>query len=118
MSNFVIEKSTVNNVVVTVSERSRILDPYYLIVFTSKFSVEETTALCSVQNGVAANVRYDLFVITEVANPNPLIGEVFLIEGEWSYVVYESVLQTLVVAETTGRVLQEGFIIVKEQIGN
>lgn len=112
MSNFVIEKSTVNNIVVTLSERSQIVDPYFLVVFESKFS-DGTTATCSVQNQAASNIRFDLIVITEKTNPNPLFGEVYLIEGEWSYSVYESVAQTLVVAETTQRVLQKGFIIVK-----
>lgn len=118
MSNFVIRKNTINNIVVTVSERSQLVDPYFLIVFTNKFSTEEVTAVTSVQNGVAVNSRYDLFVITETPGAEPLNGEVYLIEGEWSYKVYESTNQTLVVGETTGRVLQEGFIVVKEQEGN
>lgn len=118
MSNFVLYKNTVNNVVVTVSERSQLVDPYYLITFSNKFSVEEVSAVCSVTNGVPSNIRYDLFVITDVVDPDPLLGEVYLLEGEWSYSVYESTLQTTVVGETTGRVLQKGFIIVKEQEGN
>lgn len=112
MSNFIINKGTVNNVVVTVSERSQLLDPYFLIVFTNKFSTSEVTALCSLQSSFSNN-RYDLFEIEEKAAPDPLSGEVYLLEGEWSYSVYESSLQTLDVNETTGRVLQRGFIIVK-----
>ena len=113
MSNFVINKGQVNNIVVTVSERSELLDPYYLIVFKNKFSTSDVYKYCSVQNGVASNVRYDLFVIEEKTSPDPLNGEVYLIEGEWSYEVYESSVQTLDVDSTTGRVLQRGFIIVK-----
>jgi len=118
MSNFVLEKNTVNNIVVTISERSQLVDPYYLIVFSNKFDTDGNTVNCSIQNGVAANVRYDLLVITEQTNPDALLGEVYLIEGEWSYKIYESQEQTLLVEETTGRVLQLGFIIVKEQIGS
>jgi hypothetical protein len=51
-------------------------------------------------------------------NADNLSGEVYLIAGEWSYKVYESSSQTLDVNATTGRVLQRGFIVVKEQIGN
>jgi len=118
MSNFVIEKNTVNNIVLTLSERSQLVDPYYLIVFKSKFSTEDVYKYCSVQNQVSSNIRYDLVVITEQTNPVALDGEVFLIEGEWSYNIYESQLPTLLVEETTGRVIQNGFIVVKEQTGN
>ena len=118
MSNFVIEKNTVNNIVLTLSERSQLVDPYYLIVFKSKFSTEDVYKYCSVQNQVSSNIRYDLVVITEQSNPVALDGEVYLIEGEWSYNIYESQLPTLLVEETTGRVIQNGFIVVKEQTGN
>jgi hypothetical protein len=118
MSNFVIEKNTVNNIVLTLSERSQLVDPYYLIVFKSKFSTEDVYKYCSVQNQVSSNIRYDLVVITEQTNPVALDGEVFLIEGEWSYNIYESQLPALLVEETTGRVIQNGFIVVKEQTGN
>ena len=118
MSNFVIEKNTVNNIVLTLSERSQLVDPYYLIVFKSKFSTEDDYKYCSVQNQVSSNIRYDLVVITEQTNPVALDGEVYLIEGEWSYNIYESQLPTLLVEETTGRVIQNGFIVVKEQTGN
>lgn len=118
MSNFVIEKNTVNNIVLTLSERSQLVDPYYLIVFKSKFSTDDVYKYCSVQNQVSSNIRYDLVVITEQINPVALDGEVYLIEGEWSYNIYESQLPTLLVEETTGRVIQNGFIVVKEQTGN
>lgn len=113
MSNFILNKNQINNVVLTLSERSHIVDPFYLIVFTNKFDTSEVTAVCSLQNGVLTNIRYDLLTIEEKTNPNALNGEVHLIEGEWSYNVYESVQQTLLISETTNRVLQKGFLIVK-----
>ena len=116
MSNFVIEKNTVNNICVTLSERSQLLDPYYLIVFTNKFDLDGSTVSCSLQ--ATSNIRYDLIVITETTNADGLAGEVYLIEGEWSYNVYESALPTLDVLDTTGRILQKGFIVVTTQIGN
>lgn len=116
MSNFVIEKNTVNNICVTLSERSQLLDPYYLIVFTNKFDLDGASVSCSLQ--ATSNIRYDLIVITETTNADGLAGEVYLIEGEWSYSVYESALPTLDVLDTTGRILQKGFIVVTTQIGN
>jgi hypothetical protein len=113
MSNFVLNKSSVNNVVVTLSERSRLISPYFLIVFKNKFSTSDVLKSCSLQSS-SSNNRYDLLVIEEKTAPDPLVGEVLLIAGEWSYDVYESSVQTLVVSETTERILQKGFIIVKD----
>jgi len=113
MSNFVLDKSTVNNVVVTVSERSRLTDPFFLVVFSNKFSTSEVLKSCSLKSDFS-NPRYDLFIIEEKTDPDPLSGEVYLIEGEWSYEVYESTEQTLIVSETTERILQRGLVIVKD----
>ena len=110
MSNFVINKGQLNNVVVTVSERSRLVNPFFLFELVNKFSGTQT--FCSLQLS-ASNIRYDLFQITETAAPNNLDGEVSLIEGEWNYKIYESVNQTLDPSQTTGRVLQKGQIIVE-----
>jgi len=110
MSNFVLNKGVTNNTVVTVGERSQLLNPYYLISFTNKFSTD--TTVCSLHASVS-NDRYDLFEITETTNPDNTSGEVLLMAGEWSYKIYESTTQTLDPNETTGRVLQRGLIIVK-----
>lgn len=115
MSNFVINKGQVNNCVVTVSERSQLINPYFLVVFSQKFDTDKTTTSLSVMNTAPVNIRYDIFEITEKTSPNNLNAEVYFPEsGEYSYSVYESNDPTLVVAETTGRVLQKGFIIVNE----
>jgi hypothetical protein len=110
MANFVIRKNQINNVVLTLRERSKLVNPYYLIEYTHKFS--NTIKYASFLNQASINIRYDLLVMVEGAMPEPLDGEIQLIEGEWSYKVYESLSQTLDVNETTGRVLQEGLIIV------
>jgi hypothetical protein len=85
-------------------------------VFTNKFDLDGPTTSCSLQ--ATSNIRYDLIVITETTNAVGLDGEVYLIEGEWSYSVYESALPTLDIEDTTGRILQKGFIVVTTQIGN
>jgi hypothetical protein len=85
-------------------------------VFTNKFDLDGATVSCSLQ--ATSNIRYDLIVITETTNAVGLDGEVYLIEGEWSYSVYESSEPTLDVEDTTGRILQKGFIVVTTQIGN
>lgn len=115
MSNFVIHKDQINNCCVTVSERSELINPYFLVVFTSKFDTDGDTRSVSVQNSAPVNIRYDILEITEKTSPDPLAAEVYFpVTGEWSYKVYESETQTTDVADTTGRILQRGFIFVKE----
>jgi hypothetical protein len=115
MSNFVINKNALNTVIVTASERSELTNPYYLIVFTNKFNTSgnQNTSV-SVMDSATPNIRYNMFEITETSNPNGLNAEVELDAGEWSYNIYESLNQTLNAANTTGRVLQTGFIIVED----
>jgi len=113
MSNIVLNKGGLNRIVTTVSERSTLLDPFYLIVFTSKFAMDDVTTVTSVTDSAPTNIRYNLFEITEQSTPDPLLAQVYLVEGEWSYKVYESTVQTLDVADTTGTILQQGLIIVK-----
>lgn len=115
MSNFVINKNQLNNCCVTVSERSELVAPYFLVVFSSKFDTDGDTRSVSVQNSAPTNIRYDLLEITETTDPDPLSAEVYFpVTGEWSYKVYESENQTTDVASTTGRILQRGFIFVKD----
>lgn len=113
MSNLLINKNQVNRIVVTVSERSKLVNPFYLMVFTSKFSTTDVTINAAFSDLSNATIRYNLFELEEKVNPNGIDGEVFLVEGEWSYKIYESNIKTLDVNQTTGEVLQQGLIIVK-----
>ncbi len=115
MSNFVLNKGQLNNVVVTVSERSELIDPFYLVVFNSKFDTDGDTTSLSVQDVSPSKIRYNLFEITETSGADPLNAEVYFPDsGEWNYKIYESATQTLDVDETTGEILQRGLVIVKE----
>jgi hypothetical protein len=114
MANFVIRKNQVNNITLTLRERSQLVNPYYLIVFENNFSTSKVVKYASVLNQAPSNIRYDLIVIEETASPDALLGEVRMLVGEWSYRVYESANQTLDILETTGRILQHGLVIVIE----
>jgi hypothetical protein len=114
MANFVIRKNQVNNITLTLRERSQLVNPYYLIVFENNFSTSNVLKYASVLNQAPSNIRYDLVVIEETASPDALLGEVRMLVGEWSYKVYESANQTLDILETTGRILQSGLVIVIE----
>lgn len=111
MSNIVIRKNEINNLALTLRERSQLVDPYYLFEFISNFSTTPLKRYASAQNQASVNIRYDLIVLSEQANPEGLDGEIRLMEGEWSYKVYESQEPTLEVSETTGRIIQHGIAI-------
>ena len=69
MSNFVIRKNQVNRIVATLSERSQLVDPYFLLVFSKNIDLSGITASVSVQNSVPQNIRYDLLEILETTSP-------------------------------------------------
>jgi len=111
MSNIVITKNKVNSIYVTLAERSRVSNAYYLFVLKNKF--DDSDVLFSVQDENAPNMRFNLLEIEDVISPNNLLGQCNLVAGEWTYKVYESAAQTLDINDTTGEVLQQGLIIVK-----
>ena len=117
MANIVIYQNTVNNIVVSLSERSQLIDPYYLFRFKRNINTSDEFAVCVVQNTSAHPERYDLVVITETSNPTPLDGEVELELGEWAYEVYESATPTTDINNTTGRVIHRGLSIIVENNG-
>lgn len=112
MGNLVINKGKVNNLVMTLSERSRISNPAFLVVIKSKFNGKETKF--SAMDIAPTNNRYNILEVTEKTSPNNMLSEVELVTGEHDYWVYESLYPTLDVNDTTGEVLQRGFIIVKK----
>lgn len=112
MSNFVINKEVLNTIAVTVTENSRLIDPYNLIQFSSAFNTD-VVRVVAVDNITTNPDRYDLFEITETTSPDNSNGEVFLEEGQWEYKVYESATPTVNVDDTTERVLEIGMCIVK-----
>ena len=111
MSNIVIIKNKVNSIYVTLAERSRVSNAYYLFVLKNKF--DDSNVLFSVQDENAPNMRFNLLEIEDVISPNNLLGQCNLVAGEWTYKVYESAAQTLDINDTTGELLQQGLIIVK-----
>ena len=111
MSNIVIEKNKVNSIYLTLAERSRVSNAYYLFVLKNKF--DDSDVLFSVKDENAPNMRFNLLEIEDVISPNNLLGQCDLVAGEWTYKVYESAAQTLDINDTTGELLQQGLIIVK-----
>lgn len=88
-----INKASVNNVVLTLTEAATLTNPKFLFEFKNDqdgkykyFIAADTSSYPS---------RYNKFSITEKANPNALIGEVqMVLTGFWSYRVFEQTSST------------------------
>jgi VCBS repeat-containing protein len=88
-SMVVITKGQANTVTVTLKEKTTITNAYYLWEFISKASGEKKYCIQPTDLSQYKD-RYNQFIITEKASPNPIAGEVTLATtGEWSYNVYE-----------------------------
>ena len=89
ISMVVITKGQANTVTVTLKEKTTITNAYYLWEFISKASGEKKYCIQPTDLSQYKD-RYNQFIITEKASPNPIAGEVTLATtGEWSYNVYE-----------------------------
>lgn len=101
-------KATVNLVALTLTEKRIVLTPTtYLFEFES-----QSSALKSYCIGVDTSnwpERYNLFDITEQANPDPLAAEVELDEGFYTYKVYDNANSTTNVAPDGLTLLEQGF---------
>lgn len=75
-----INKSSSNTVVLTLAEKTTIVDAYYLFVFTSD---EKNTIKKLIPTDISPNkIRYNEFTIVEPA-------DVSLTAGTWKYEIYE-----------------------------
>ena len=108
----IINKNTTNHLTLTLSERTTIENGYFLFVLKSKFE-KGVTEVFNAVNISTHKSRYDRFVVIEKESPDNADGEVKLFKGEWDYFVYESETQTLDIEETTGKILENGLLIVK-----
>lgn len=102
-----IQKGSSNNVVVTLTEKTTILNPTYLFEFKndqSKASQYFISADISTQKE-----RYNEFVVTEKASPNNLLGEVSLeITGDYTYAIREQASSTNLDPELSGDIVEVG----------
>lgn len=81
-----ITRSTANTVIMTLTEKSTVAYPYYLIRFVSEVGNTENT--CIVTDTSSYTYRYNKFVITESTNENRTSGTLTLGEGQWVYYAY------------------------------
>lgn len=85
-----IQKGIDNTVVLTLSEKSTLLSPEYLIEFTSNLAGGKTSKVVAVTDISDYVESYNKFIITE-SNTEDLQNSIVYLSpvGKWSYIVYE-----------------------------
>jgi hypothetical protein len=103
-----LNKSSLNTVIFTLTEKSQLPIPKYLFSFTNDNSGENKLFNMTDLSGYAR--RYNEFDLIESGTTyeNLSAGTVTLQYGWGKYEVYESTTPTLFISGTTGRVLEEG----------
>lgn len=110
-----ITKGQINEIGVTVTEQTTLSVPVsYLIEFKSKAT--KLPVYCIVTTNKSTHTdRIDLFDVEETASPNPLLAQVSLAAGDYSYKIYQQNSTTnLDPANTT--VAASGFAYVESGI--
>jgi len=103
-----INKNTNNTLIVTITEKVSISNPYFLFVFTSDATNEKVIFL---QENISQHTdRYDEFVITERStNLDYTSGIIeFLPIGSWTYEIFEQASSTNLDRTLTGARLEVG----------
>ena len=85
-----IQKGIDNTVVLTLSEKSTLLSPEYLIEFTSNLAGGKTSKVVAITDISDYVESYNKFIITE-SNTEDLQNSIVYLSpvGKWSYIVYE-----------------------------
>ena len=85
-----IQKGIDNTVVLTLSEKSTLLSPEYLIEFTSNLAGSKTSKVVALTDVSDYIESYNKFIITE-SNTEDLQNSIVYLSpvGKWSYIVYE-----------------------------
>lgn len=116
-----INKNSLNNVVLTLSESSILTNPYYLFEFINDWQLEENPTSIFFTTPDISNYteRYNLFQITESTTGSTSGGSnvsLSLVNGQYNYNVYESSASTLSISATTGVIIESGRMVVGDVI--
>jgi hypothetical protein len=101
-------------VVLTLSETSTLVDPFYLFEFIPEFS-QSNSIFFTTSDLSPSTFRYNLFDI-ELSSTGSTSGgtnvALNIVPGQYKYKIYESTGQTLSISATTGNVVESGRMVV------
>lgn len=113
-----IQKNSINNFVLTLSESSHLSNPNYLFEFTNEYILNSTPIYWTQVDTSSYPSRYNMFELVENETGSTTGGTanaLSLISGQYNYNVYESTASTLSISATTGRIIESGRMVVAEE---
>ncbi len=119
-----IEKNKRNIIGLTLSETSKVSNPFYLFVFKSNGLKTDEEIIFIAPDLSAYPERLNIFELTEGENGSATFGNAHevlseggahlnLMRGQYTYTVYESLELVQTVGETTGLIVETGLMIVQ-----
>lgn len=96
-----LEKAVTTRVVLTLSESSQLLSPYFLFVITSNINDSFTPLVFTSTDLSGYPERFNLFE-----------WNLDIPKGEYTYKVYESATVPSEVSDTTGYIVEQGLMVV------
>lgn len=111
-----IKKNQSNKLILSLTESSRLTNPYYLFVFENEFNLNVEPIYWTTDDTSNHPNRYNEFELNENTSGSTTGGistDLSLISGQYKYVVYESEEQTLDVLQTTQRIIESGRMVVE-----
>lgn len=115
-----IKKNEINPVVLTLSESSNLLNPFYLFELTPEFNLTPVNIYYTTTDESFATERFNLFNIEESSSGSTSGGTsvaLSLMGGQYNYNIYESSASTLSVSATTGIIIETGKMVVDDTTG-
>jgi len=101
-----INKNSSNEVVLTLSEKTSIVNPTYLFEFIND-ATKETKLFISADYSNNKE-RFNIFNIIETSTEVPLTGRVNLTVGNWKYNIYQQTSTTNLVVANSGGLVENG----------
>lgn len=101
-------RNQTNNVVFTLTEKTTLSAPYFLISFNNLATNEFIYAICP--DTSTQTDRYNLLTIIESTTQIPLSGQIKLIEGTYEYKVYEQSSSSNLLPSLATSLLETGLI--------
>ena len=101
-----INKNSSNEVVLTLSEKTSIVNPTYLFEFIND-ATKETKLFISADYSNNKE-RFNIFNIIETSTEVPLTGRVSLTVGNWKYNIYQQTSTSNLVVANSGGLVENG----------
>ena len=104
-----IKKDEVNQIILTLTEVSKIPNPYYLFVFQNEMDKLSAPITFYTADSSAYPERFNQFLLDEPV-------DLELVKGQYTYQIYESYTTPPTIANSTGVVIEEGRMVVSGPI--